>query len=344
LSYTPKFEKFLKELNEMASKKEPVLVLRDFFEKGMIKLGAKERINNLYKVRPKRAIPGQRSRYVSFRMNKMQDYYYDHRTHRDSILKMRQGGTTTLSCVMALDLCLFGLGMNAAIMAEVLPNVKKYFRITKNAFNQFQKDWGEFYPVHNSIDNAFELLIAETGSLLMVCTETKGLTLDFLHIAEAAFVQEKRIQESIESVPLSGHIVLESTPDGASGLFFKYWDSFLKNPDKAMFTGHFFPWWWIYPEEEDISCMRRPKTFVLTDKEDDLMKINDLDEDHILFRRLKISEAGDSEAEFLKKYPEDPVTCFLSGASSIFSAELVRNLWMNSTDPAFKGDLRTAHA
>jgi hypothetical protein len=343
MAYSKPFQEVLDEIEKMSSNKEDILVIREHFRKEMLRLGPKERINNLYMIRPKRAIPGRRARYLAFRMNKMQEHYWDNRTNRDSILKMRQGGTTTLSCIIALDMCLFGLGTNAAIMAEVLPNVKKYFRITKNAFTQFQNDWGDLYPVTNTIDNAFELLIGETGSLLMVCTETKGLTLDFLHISEAAFVQEKRILESLESVPLSGHVIMESTPDGASGLFFKSWDSFLKRPDNSMFTGHFYPWWWQYPEVEDIDCLKRPKEVVYTDKEEDLINTFELDETHILFRRLKISESGDSEAEFLKKYPEDPVTCFLSGASSIFSADIVRSLWIHNSDPAFKGDLRISN-
>lgn len=339
MSYTPKFKEVLEELDKMSAQKVDISVLRDFFKSKMIETGPKERINNLYKVRPKRAVPGERSRYVSFRMNKMQEHCWDNRTNRDSILKMRQGGLTTLSCLIALDACLFTQSTNACIMAEVLTSVKKYFRITKNAFTQFQKDWGELYPVHNTVDNVTELHIGETGSILMVATETKGLTLDFLHIAEAAFVEDKRIEESIESVPLSGHVVLESTADGASGLFYDGWNKFLTDPEKTLFTCQFYPWWWLYPETEDIPFLKRPKQFLPEDKEQMLMDKYDLTENQIIFRRNKIAESG-SESEFFKKYPEDPITCFLCGSHSVFDADIVRNLWLNSKDCSFKGDLR----
>jgi len=343
MSFTPPFQKVLDEVNTMAANKEPIAVLQAFFKEKMIELGPKERLNNLYKIRPKRAVPGERSRYVSLRMNTVQDHYWDHRTNRDSVLKMRQIGLTTLSCIIGLDLCLFNYGSNACIMAHVLTNVKKYFRITKNAFTQFQKDWGTLYPVTNEVDNVSELHIAETGSIMMVATETKGLTLDFLHIAEAAFVPNSRIEESIESVPLSGHVVMESTPDGASGIFYEHWNNFLTSPDSSLFTCHFFPWWWHYPEIQDIPYLKRPKEFVPTEREEGLIDKYDLNPDHIIWRRNKISESGNNESEFLKKYPEDPITCFLSGAHSVFDADITRSLWMNGHDPAFKGDLRVAN-
>ena len=342
MSFTLKFQAVIDELNRLSTKGEPIEVLRDYFREQMVAIGPKERINNLYKVRPKRAVPGERTRYVSFRMNKMQEDLWEHLTNRDSVLKMRQGGLTTFSCIIALDMCLWNMGNNACIMAHVLPNVKKYFRITKNAFTQFQKDWGELYPVHNTVDNVSELHIAETGSILMVATETKGLTLDFLHIAEAAFVEDARIEESIESVPLSGHVIMESTADGASGIFYGHWNTFLTDPEKALFECHFYPWWWLYPEEEDVPYLKRPKELVLDEIEENLKNKNDLSEDQIIFRRNKIAESG-SEGEFTKKYPEDPITCFLSGAHSVFDADTVRTFWMNSKDASFRGDLRISN-
>src|SRR4030042_112728 len=111
MSYTPKFQQFLKELNILTDKNLPIEEIREFFKKSMIEIGPYERINNLYKVRPKRPVPGERTRYVSFRMNKMQEEFWHNKTNRDTILKMRQGGTTTLSCIMALDMCIFGGGV-----------------------------------------------------------------------------------------------------------------------------------------------------------------------------------------------------------------------------------------
>lgn len=338
MGYTPKFQAFYNQLQDAMSQGVGEQELQAFFTQQCQELGAWERINNLYRIRPKRPVPGESSRLQFFSMNKLQDHFWKNRTNRDLILKMRQGGVTTLSCLIALDKALFEHGSHSAIMAHVKDNVKKYFRITKTAFRQFQKDWGSLYPVTNLTDNVNELVIKETGASLMVSTETKGLTLDFLHIAEACFVDDARISESVESVPLSCWIIMESTPDTASGMFYDLWDLFYKG-DTCMYKGHFFPWWFQYPEEEDLPILKPTKDFKLTDKEILLVKEHELTNEHILWRRLKISESGGDEGEFLRKYPEDPLTCFLSGSSSVFAPDVLTALWKNEKAPSFVGDL-----
>jgi hypothetical protein len=141
--------------------------LQAFFKSKCLELGAYERINNLYRIRPKRAVPGE-ARYQFFRMNKVQTEFWKNHTNRDLIVKGRQQGCTTLSCIIALDKALWEDGSHSAIMAHVRDNVKKFFRITKTAFRWFQKDWGDFYPVTNTVDNVSELHIKETGAELIV--------------------------------------------------------------------------------------------------------------------------------------------------------------------------------
>ena len=338
MSFTPAFQKFYDELQSKITSNATSSYIEGFFAEKCIEMGAKERLNNLYRIRPKRPVPGEISRLQFFTMNKMQETFWDNRTNRDLILKMRQGGVTTLSCLIGLDKALWEPGTHSAIMAHVRDNVKKFFRISKTAFTQFQKDWGSFYPVTNTRDNVSELGIKETGSELIVCTESKGLTLDFLHISEAAFVEDSRISESVESVPLSCQVIMETTPDIAAGMFYDLWDLYHKG-DPCLYKAHFFPWWFQYPEVEDIPHLIPTKDFKYSDKEEILVKEHDLTKEHILWRRLKISESGGDEGEFLRKYPEDPITCFLSGSHSVFSPEVLVALWKNERIPAFIGDL-----
>jgi hypothetical protein len=312
--------------------------LQDFFQETCKALGSEERLNNLYRIRPKRMVPGERSRMMFFRMNKMQQSYSRMQTNRDLILKMRQGGVTTYSCLYALDKALWEDGSHSAIMAHKRDSVKVFFRITKNAFNWFQKDWGQLYPVTSKTDNVNELAIKETGSELIVCTETKGLTLDFLHISEACFVGDDLISESLESVPLSGKVIMESTPDVAAGIYFDLWDQASKG-EPCSFQACFFPWWFQYPEDEDIYTLRPVDPVNYSDKEALLAKVHELTPLHIAWRRIKVSECGGDEGEFMRKYPEDPSTCFLAGSSSVFSPETLMALSKQERKPAFYGDL-----
>lgn len=337
MSYTPKFQAVVDQLPQIVRDGYEA-DLRKFFMDQMVALGPYERLNNLYRIRPKRPVPGESSRIKFFEMNKMQDHFYQHRTNRDMILKMRQGGVTTMGRLIALDYSLFTPGVQTAIMAHVKDNVKQFFKDTKLAFRWFQKDWGQFHPVNSDVDNVNELRIKELGSSLLVCTEAKGLTLDFLHVSEAAFVEDSRISESIEAVPLSGWVILETTPDTASGMFYDMWELQEKG-EPCTFKGHFYPWWFHYPEVEDIPALKAAPDFRYSEKEEVMVAEHGLTREHILWRRLKLSECGGDEGEFNRKYPEDAMTCFLSGSRSIFSSEILASLWKSERAPAFVGDL-----
>jgi hypothetical protein len=223
-------------------------------------------------------------------------------------------------------------------MAHVLPTVKTIFRIIKTAFNAFQNDWGSLYPVTAKYDSVNELAINETEAVTRVCTETKGITLDFLHLSEAGFIPDSRISESLESVPQTGQVIMESTPDTAAGLFYEMCVANSKG-ELCPYRLHFFPWWFEYPEQKDMHFFKPADDFKPTDKEALLMKQHDLTPEHIIWRRLKIAECGGDEGEFCRKYPEDPDTCFLSGSKSIFSPEILLSMWRNERAPAFCGEL-----
>lgn len=338
MQYTPRFQEILDKLDKLIQADTPIESIQEFFRETVKALPAEERLNNLYRIRPKDPIPGETSRYAQFKFNRMQADYHKNHTHRDLILKMRQGGVTTYSCILALDMALWSPNTSSAIMAHVLPRVKDIFKIIKNAFIQFQKDWGSFYPVHTRFDNANELVIAETGSTLRVCTETKGLTLDLLHLSEACFIPDDRIIESIESVPESGRIIMESTPNGVSGLFYEMWQMWF-NGETCAYKGHFYPWWYHYPEEQNKHLFKPTANFKPTEKEEMLMETNNLSIEQIVWRRKKVSESGGDESHFSNQYPEDAQTCFLSGANNVFPNEVLITLWRNQRNPSFCGDL-----
>lgn len=338
MSYSPAFQSVLDKCTALSESGKSLGEIQACFYDNVKALGPYERLNNLYRIRTKRSDPKEKSRLQFFKMNRMQEEFWKTKTNRDLVLKMRQGGVTTFSCLIALDKALWEDGTHSAIMAHVRDNVKKFFRISKTAFLCFQKDWGWAYPVTQKIDNVNELQINETGSELIVCTEAKGLTLDFLHISEACFVDDDRISESLEAVPYSGWVIMESTPNVAAGKFYDLWD-LCERGEQCVFTAHFFPPWFQYPEPEDLPVLIFPPDFKLTDAEEVLVKQHNLTNEYILWRRMKISESGGNLGEYRKKYPEDSATAFLSGSNSVFSVETLAALWKSERLPAFVGDL-----
>jgi hypothetical protein len=108
----------------------------------------------------------------------------------------------------------------------------------------------------------------------------------------------------------------------------------------SLYKGHFFPWWYHYPEEQDLEFLQPTPEFRRNDKEMVLSKQHpELTDVHFVWRRLKVAESGGNEGEFQRKYPEDPATCFLYGSESIFPTEVLVALWKTEKAPPYVGDL-----
>ena len=70
-----------------------------------------------------------------------------------------------------------------------------------------------------------------------------GRTIQNLHCSEVSRWGRKG-EEALASLRAAvvpgGEIVLESTPNGAGGLFYEEW----QRAEETGYTRHFFPWWY----------------------------------------------------------------------------------------------------
>jgi len=136
--------------------------------------------------------------------------------------------------------------------------------------------------------------------------EERGDTIhNFLGSEVSRWPDPKKILDAVEeSVPVTGWLVLESTPWGEGNLFHEYWKA--ARDKKSVYTPHFYPWWlggdYAFPMGSD-------KALETTDQ--------------IRWRRRKISER---KSEFWQEYPEDPVTCFYTTAKAVFDLERLASL------------------
>src|SRR5688572_15034326 len=108
LHYTPRFLAVHTQLTESLQQEGAISdegtiapEIRAWWRDAMLMLGHEERIRNLYRVRHK-----LQNSAAFFVPNKPQEKYLATRKGRDIILKIRQVGFTTLSCVRALDYAL----------------------------------------------------------------------------------------------------------------------------------------------------------------------------------------------------------------------------------------------
>jgi hypothetical protein len=332
-SYTQKFEEAMDRIVR-AGEEHGEEVLRQTFFDEMVKLGDRERIQNLYKIKDKSG------KIVQFKPNKAQDHFLDNKGTRNLILKPRQLGFTTLQCVREYDAAIFNPGTQDFIMADKMPRVAKIFDMVKRTHKHFVRDWGDLYlitPSKRDRDSTSKLSWDNLDSFIEVGYDAKGFTTTILHVSEAAFVSKERWSESTQSVSDSNEITAETTPNKRDPTFYAVWKA--SKEGMSPYKRFFFEWWQYYPEHPELIDI--PVDFKATEQEKELQarhpgKIKDV---HLIWRRYKIVECG-SEEEFERQYPEDDEKCFLLGESQVFPGHWLEYLENICKPAAFVGRLK----
>jgi len=137
----------------------------------------------------------------------------------------------------------------------------------------------------------------------------RGLTISNLHCSEVARWPgdpAEILQGLRAGLSPRGELVLESTPMGAAGCFWKEW----QDAGKTGMVRHFFPWWM-----EDAYVARTVEEDSLNETERRLMYEHKLSLAQIGYRRqLQANFRGMAKQE----YAEDSTECFLASGQCIF--------------------------
>ena len=288
------------------------------FFKEMKAVGQLERINNLYRCEDKAT-----KKKVWFRLNQEQLKYYKEQTKRDLILKPRQVGFTTLAIVISLDNCLFEDGSNEGLMAHKQVKAGELFQRVRDMLKWFTQDWGKLAPISTNRDSAKKIVFEkvcnqDVNSFYEVALDFRSGALTRLHISEASRCKLEWVTGSIDSIPMNGSAVMETTANGRDMVFFGNWketkESKRKN-DIFVWEHHFFPWYEHYPEPGH--GLVTPKGIRWDEKEKELLSLG-VKEISLVWRRWKIKENFKTEPEkFEEEYPSDDDSCFLGGRSVI---------------------------
>lgn len=137
----------------------------------------------------------------------------------------------------------------------------------------------------------------------------RGLTINNLHCSEVARWPRdaaETLQGLRAAMPPTGELVLESTPMGAGGCFWREWQ---EAPESGM-VRHFFPWW----TEAAYTGMAVCET-TLTAEERQLMRLYGLTHAQIGYRRQLFA---DFRGLAKQEYAEDASECFLSSGECAF--------------------------
>lgn len=276
------------------------------------------RLNHLY------SIVDKKSKKIRFINNVVQKRINKNDSLRKIILKARQFGVSTNEILKMFDRTIMHRNRNAFIMAHRKEDVEKLFRIVNTAYHNLDQVWQP--KLDTGGGSKYELYFPEINSRIYCGIQVRGGTINDLLVSEAAFIKDDgRIKATLEAVPMdTGHVTLESTPNGIGNYFHDRW---IKQTEFS-YKQFFFPWY-IFP---DYRIPLNKRKIRLTDDEKKLIKKAkklyqvDIDLEQIQFRRAKIEDLGQL---FGQEYPEDDETCFLTSGHHAFDLLKLKEATLN---------------
>ncbi len=212
------------------------------------------RLDNLY------WIVNKQGQAQQFKLNTQQRKFIRNLRPRNLILKARQRGFSTLIQLMQLDQALFRHTHNGVTISDTLPNAIKLFDKVRFAYERLPEFVRQALPLGRMASDGLAVAHqSERGpahSTISVGVSARGGTVQLLHVSELGKIGRRfpeRAEEiktgAFPAVPQDGCIVVESTAEGAFGLFFDLCEPALKRAEEGKpetsldWRLHFFPWY-----------------------------------------------------------------------------------------------------
>lgn len=272
---------------------------------------------------------------ILFRPNSLQQRVNETPDRRKLILKSRQIGFSTQEILKMFDFTIFGRNRTSCILAHENDAIEKLFRIVQRAYKWMPDDLKP--KLDRGGGSKHELYFPEINSRIYCDLESRGDTIQWLHVSEFAFMKDAgKVKSTLQAVPLNGIATIETTANGMGNHFYDMWVDH-DQPYKKLF----FPWFMF----EDY---RIPVASKLNYSDEELELINkakkiygvDVSQEQIAFRRLKKAELKDNvydtnRVPFEQEYPEDDTTCFLTSGNNVMDSFRIKEL-MDSARPAIK--------
>lgn len=243
------------------------------------------------------------------------------------ILKARQMGVSTFAGSYFFHGTATNFDVRTAIVAHKDDATKNLF----NMYKTFHQNLPDIIKPEKKASNAYELVFDNTegtglrSSIVCYTAGGQGIgrssTLNYLHISEYAFWPgDKRstLNGLLQAVPntVNTCIIMESTANGYEQ-FKDFWDKAVAGTNG--FIALFFAWF-----DEPGYKMTAPEDFTLTADEEDLVRLYNLSNDQLFWRRWCIANNCQGDLKMFKQeYPSNPEEAFISTGYSVFDNELV---------------------
>lgn len=269
-----------------------------------------------------------KTKRTTFKLNRAQKEYSLRATKQNIVLKARQMGITSYVAARFFVQTITRPGTVTLLAAHDHQAAEDIFGIVKRFLAKLPGRLIE-EGLRTSHCNSRQLVFPEIDCEYAVTAADenagRGRTIQNLHCSEVARWgqgAEEALASLRAAVVPGGEIVLESTANGAGGLFYEEW----QRAEETGYTQHFFPWWF------EESYVTEPGTgFVpLAPEEQALVETKGLTLAQIAWRRKKWATL---RGLAVQEYAEDAVTCFKASGECVFDQEAVDRALHGAGEP-----------
>lgn len=251
-------------------------------------------------------------------LNRAQREYSRRCSNQNIVLKARQLGITTYIAARFFVQTITHPGMLTVQVAHSLESAELIFGIVRRFWEKLPEGLRKGVLIHsraNVRQLVFPVLDSEYRVEVADANAGRGMTIHYLHCSEVSRWPRDSAETMASlraAVVPGGEIVLESTPNGAAGLFYDEW----QKANETEYTRHFFPWW--YEESYREACNQGEMQ--LTAEENHLMERHGLAAEQIGWRRKQWGTMRDLAEQ---EYAEDASSCFLASGECVFDLQAI---------------------
>ncbi len=268
---------------------------------------------------------GNRTRFT---LNRAQREYSQQCTKQNVVLKARQLGITTYIAARLFVQTITRRGTLSVQVAQDRESAEQIFQIVRRFWDKLPEAW-RAGVLRTSHCNARQLVFPRLDSEYCVASAEenagRGWTIQNLHCSEVSRWGRggKEALASLRAAVVpGGEIALESTANGAAGLFYEEW----QQADETGYTRHFFPWWFDATYVVEPSASFSP----LTEEETELAAQHGLTMKQIAWRRKQWAAL---RGFAVQEFAEDVVSCFRASGECVFDLAAVEQALRGSGEP-----------
>ena len=258
-------------------------------------------------------IRDKNGKLVPLRANDVQKDFSSSCGKRSIILKARQMGISTWVAARFFIHIITHQGALAVEVAHTQSSAEQLFKIVHRFWANLPK-WLREGALKPSRANVRQIVFPLLDSEYRVETAAdpdagRGLTIHCLHASEVAR-WPRDPHETLASLRAAlvpdGEEVLESTPNGAHGVFYQAW----QQAEETGHVRHFYPWW-----KERGYRLTTDGLGELTEEEQVLIHEHKLDAEQVAYRRSLKKRFGNLAPQ---EFAEDAESCFLASGDCCF--------------------------